>query len=156
VKLGWIAAGGADDLVGAALERLELVCDTYLSVSTPVQGAAAELLSAGAGVRQQIQSRIAGNFRTLAEHVEQVPSCTLLVADGGWSAVLQVPSLGSEEDLVIDLLREGVVVHPGYFFDFPRESFLVVSLLPTGREFSEGVSRMLGHIHRRSGGPGGP
>jgi alanine-synthesizing transaminase len=154
VKLGWIAAGGAGDLVDAALERLELICDTYLSVSTPVQAAAAELLSRGAGVRKQIQSRIAGNFRTLAEHVERMPACSLLVADGGWSAVLQVPSMGSEEDLVVDLLSEGVVVHPGYFFDFSRDSFLVVSLLPAGREFSEGVSRVLGHIQRRAGGPG--
>jgi len=152
VKLGWIAAGGADDEIGAALERLELICDTYLSVSTPVQAAAAELLSRGAVVRKQIQARIAANYRTLAEQIASVPSCTLLVADGGWYAVLQVPSIGSEEDLVVDLVGDGVIVHPGYFFDFPRESFLVVSLLPVEREFADGVNRVLGHIQRRTGG----
>ena len=152
VKLGWIAAGGSDDLVSAALERLELICDTYLSVSTPVQAAAAELLSRGAVVRKQIQSRIAANYRTLAEQVELAPSCTVLVADGGWYAVLQVPTIGAEEDLVVDLVRQGVIVHPGYFFDFARESFLVVSLLPAEREFADGVSRVLQHIQQRTGG----
>ena len=98
VKLGWIAAGGADEAIGPARERLERICVTYLSVSTPVQAAAAELLSRGAVVRAQIQARIAANYRTLADRVAAVPSCTLLVADGGWSAVLQVPSIGSEED----------------------------------------------------------
>jgi aspartate/methionine/tyrosine aminotransferase len=148
VKLGWIALAGDDDLVGAALERLELICDTYLSVSTPVQAAAAELLARGASIRKQIQARIASNYRTLAQQVEAVPSCTLLVADGGWYAVLQVPSLGSEEDLVVSLVDRGVVVHPGYFFDFPRESYLVVSLLPPPQDFANGVAAVLRHIEQ--------
>ena len=148
VKLGWMALAGDDDLVGAALERLELICDTYLSVSTPVQAAAADLLARGAVIRKQIQARVAANYRTLAEQVETVPSCTLLVADGGWYAILQVPSLGSEEDLVVFLVDRGVVVHPGYFFDFPRESYLIVSLLPPEREFADGVAAVLRHVEQ--------
>ena len=148
VKLGWIALAGADERVRGALARLELVCDTYLSVSTPVQAAAAELLSCGAAVRKQIQTRIASNYRTLAQRVETVPACTLLVADGGWYAVLHVPTIVSEEDLVVSLVGAGVVVHPGYFFDFPRESYLVVSLLPPDREFDEGVTTVLRHIEQ--------
>jgi len=146
VKLGWMAAAGAGDVVAEALARLELICDTYLSVSTPIQAAAAELLSRGAAVRTQIQTRIASNYRTLAERLEAVPSCTLLVADGGWSAVVRVPSIGSEEDLVVDLVGKGVLVHPGYFFDFPHESYLVVSLLPPESEFADGVGRVLRHV----------
>jgi aspartate/methionine/tyrosine aminotransferase len=148
VKLGWMALGGDDELVGAALERLELICDTYLSVSTPVQAAAGELLARGAPIRKQIQARVASNYRTLAERVEAVPSCRLLVADGGWYAILQVPSLESEEDLVVSLVDGGVAVHPGYFFDFPRESYLVVSLLPAERDFVEGVAAVLRHFER--------
>jgi alanine-synthesizing transaminase len=148
VKLGWIAIAGADDPVSGALERLELICDTYLSVSTPVQAASAELLSCGSAIRKQIQTRIASNYRTLAEQVDAVPSCTLLVADGGWYAVIQVPSIGSEEDLVVSLVDAGVVVHPGFFFDFPRESYLVVSLLPPEDVFAEGVTTVLRHIER--------
>ena len=148
VKLGWIALTGNDDLVGVALERLELICDTYLSVSTPVQAAAADLLVRGAAIRTQIQARVASNYRALAKRTEAVPSCTLLVADGGWYAVLQVPSLESEEDLVVSLVDRGVVVHPGYFFDFPRESYLVVSLLPPERDFADGVAAVLRHIEQ--------
>jgi hypothetical protein len=148
VKLGWIAIAGADDRVGGALERLELICDTYLSVSTPVQAAAAELMSCGSAIRKQIQARIASNYRTLAEQVDAVPSCTLLAADGGWYAVVQVPSIGSEEDVVAALVDAGVVVHPGFFFDFPRESYLVVSLLPPERDFADGMTTVLRHIER--------
>jgi hypothetical protein len=148
VKLGWMALAGDDDLVAAALERLELICDTYLSVSTPVQAAAADLLERGAVIRTQIQARVSANYRKLAAAVEKVPSCTLLVADGGWYAVLQVPSLGSEEDLVLSLVDRGVVVHPGYFFDFPRESYLIVSLLPAERDFADGVATVLRHVEQ--------
>ena len=146
IKLGWMAVAGSSELVAEALDRLEHVCDTYLSVSTPIQAAAAELLSRGAAVRTQIQSRIAANYRTLAEQVEAVPSCTLLVADGGWSAIVRVPSIGTEEELVVGLAREGILVHPGYFFDFPHESYLVVSLLPPEDEFAEGIAGVLRHV----------
>jgi alanine-synthesizing transaminase len=146
IKLGWIAAAGPDDLVADALSRLELICDTYLSVSTPVQAAAAELLSRAAVVRKQIQTRIAANYRTLADRIEGMPSCSLLVADGGWSAVIRVPSIETEEDLVIGLVDEGVLVHPGYFFDLPHESFVVVSLLPPEDQFADGIGIVSRHI----------
>ena len=146
VKLGWIAAGGPQALVADALERLELICDTYLAVSTPVQLAAAELLQRGAAVRSQISTRSVANYRTLQQAVAGVPACRALPADGGWYAVLQVPSLESEEALVLRLLDEGVLTHPGYFFDFPRESFLVVSLLPPEPAFADGIARVLRHF----------
>ena len=145
-KLGWMAVSGPDALVADALERLELVCDTYLAVSTPVQLAAAELLERGAAVRAQIASRVAANYRALQAAVSGTPSCRVLRSDGGWYAVLQVPSLESEEDLVLRLLADGVLTHPGYFFDFPRESFLIVSLLPPETSFADGISRVLRHF----------
>jgi alanine-synthesizing transaminase len=148
VKLGWIAAGGPEPLVTAALERLELVCDTYLAVSMPAQLAAPALLERGAAVRSQISIRIRANYHTLQVLAGAVASCRVLRSGGGWYAVLQVPSLESEEDLVLRLLGEGVLAHPGYFFDFPRESFLVVSLLPPEAAFADGISRLLGHFDR--------
>jgi alanine-synthesizing transaminase len=147
VKLGWIAAGGPDRLVSEALSRVEFVCDTYLSVSTPVQAAAAELLHAGAPVRADIQSRIVKNYQTLRMLVAAAPACQVLAAQGGWYGLVQVPSFSAEEDLVVDLvINEGVLVHPGYFFDFPRESFLVVSLLAPEPDFADGIGRMLRHF----------
>lgn len=153
VKLGWMAVGGPDELVDRALERLELVCDTYLSVSTPVQAAAPELIERAAPVRAQIQARIAANYRHLVEQTATVPACSVLHAEGGWYAVMQVPSLGSEEDLVVTLVdRVGVLAHPGYFFDFPRESYLVVSLLPREDVFADGVRRVLQHVESEMSG----
>jgi aspartate/methionine/tyrosine aminotransferase len=147
VKLGWIAMGGPEALVEAARARLELICDTYLSVSTPVQLAAPDLLERGAVVRRQIQARIAGNFETLARAAARHPACDLLRAEGGWYAVLRTPATRSEEALVVDLVeRDGVLVHPGYFFDFPAESFLVVSLLVRPGEFVEGIGRIFERI----------
>ena len=146
VKLGWMAVGGPDRVVTRALERLELVCDTYLAVSTPVQLAAAELLERGAAVRSQIAARVVANYRALQAAVAGAPSCRVLRSEGGWYAVLQVPSLEPEEDLVLRLLADHVLTHPGYFFDFPRESFLVVSLLPRETSFAVGVSRVLRHF----------
>jgi alanine-synthesizing transaminase len=146
VKLGWIAVSGPDALVASAIDRLELVCDTYLSVSTPVQVAASALLTAGAGIRAQIAARTLENYRSLHSTIGSVPSCRMLRSDGGWSAVLQVPSLESEEDLVLRLLDDGVLAQPGYFFDFPRESFLVVSLLTPPAALADGISRVLRHF----------
>ena len=146
-KLGWIAASGPERLVAEAVEPAGVSCDTYLSVSTPVQAAAAELLEAGAPVRTRIQSRVAANYRTLRTLVAAVPACQVLAAEGGWYGVVQVPSFSTEEDLVVDLLtNDGVLVHPGYFFDFPRESFLVVSLLVPEPEFADGIGRILRHF----------
>ena len=147
VKLGWLAVSGPDALVGAALDRLELVCDTYLSVSTPVQCAAPELLERGAGVRAQIAARVAANYRRLQHDVSTFPAVRVLAADAGWYAVLQVPTLQSEDDLVVSLVEEaGVLTHPGYFFDFPKESFLVLSLLPSESVFSDALVRLLRHV----------
>jgi len=144
VKLGWVAVAGSGALAGAALERLEHICDSYLAVSTPVQLAAAELLERGTAIRLQIAARVKTNYRWLKAAVAGVPSCQVLDSDAGWYAVLHVPSFESEDELVVGLLTtDGVLAHPGYFFDFPRESFLVVSLLAPEAPFADGIGRVL-------------
>ena len=144
VKLGWIAVTGPDALVADALARLEVIADTYLSVSTPVQVAAARLIEAGATTRSALSDRLHRNLRSLRSALASATSVSLLEPDGGWCAVLQVPAIGSEEALALRLASNAhVIVHPGYFFDFPREAFLVVSLLPEPGVFDEGVARML-------------
>ena len=148
VKLGWILVDGPETLAGGALVRLELICDTYLSVSTPVQQAAPSLIAAGAVVRAGILDRIRSNDHELRSLAVGYPSIQVLPCEAGWSAVLRVPSTRAEEDLVVELLeRDGVLVHPGFFFDFPHESFLVVSLLPERPAFVEGVRRVLERAH---------
>ena len=152
VKLGWFAVAGPQQHVAAALERIEFVCDSYLPVATPVQLAAAELLARGATVRDQIAARVAANYRHLHAAAAAAPSCRVLCSDGGWYAVIHVPSYEPEEDLVVRLLMtDGVLAHPGYFFDFPDESYLVVGLLAAPADFGEGVGRILRYFARKAG-----
>jgi len=144
LKLGWIGFGGPSHLVDEMLGRYEIIADTYLSVSTPIQAAAAELIESGAAIRAQILARVKRNLESLRAHAAAFPSIGVLPVEGGWSAVLQVPSLGSEETLVLDLLeKDEVLVHPGYFFDFPREAFIVISLLVEPALFDRSLARVL-------------
>ena len=144
MKLGWIAATGPERLRDEALERLEFVGDAYLSVSTPVQLAAGRLLEIGDRNARRISARVRENRTHLASLLHPESACRLLPGDGGWSAVLRVPAIRSEEELVLLLVEEdGVLVHPGYFFDFPGEAYLVVSLLPEPDTFRRGLENLL-------------
>ena len=142
VKLAWMAVSGPPALRDEALTRLELVADTFLSVGTPIQRAAPAILEAGPRLRGPIQERVTGNLKLLRAALEGSPA-TVLDAEGGWSAVVRVPATRSEDEWVLALLEEdGVLVHPGYFFDFPAEAYLVLSLLPGAGVFAEGVGRL--------------
>ena len=152
VKLGWIAAAGPEPLMSEAFERLELAADSYLSVGTPVQLAAAELLERGVVMRRQIAARVSRNYSRLKQIGSSAPSCLVLTSEGGWYAVVQVPTFRSEEQLILDLLDDGVLAHPGYFFDFPRESFVIVSLLPPEASFVSGVERLIQRATRVEAG----
>jgi alanine-synthesizing transaminase len=143
-KLGWLAMNGPARDVGAMLGALEVIADTYLSVSTPVQVAAAELLERGADIRRQIQERLARNLRALRQAGAAAPEVSVLTVEGGWSATVQVPRYRSEEALVLELLTaERALVHPGYFFDFEREAFIVLSLLVHPEIFERTIGRVL-------------
>jgi hypothetical protein len=143
VKLGWIAVDGPGRRVRDALQRLEIICDTYLSVSTPVQIAAPRLIETGRAIRAAIADRLDRNLQYLRAAAAAHGVVSLLEPEGGWSAVVRVPATDSEESLVLRLLdRARVLVHPGYFFDFFTEAFLVVSLLPETTLFAEAVDRV--------------
>ena len=144
LKLAWIVVSGPETWRTRAGARLEVVADTYLSVSTPVQRAAPALLARREELQRPIAERASTNRETLRRRLGAGSPASLLDAEGGWSAVLQVPATQSEEDRVTRLLEEqGVLVHPGYFFDFPREAFLVLSLLPPRDVFAEAVDRII-------------
>ena len=144
LKLGWMVLTGPPAQVAAALERLELICDTYLSVATPVQLALDDLLEQGRDLTRQIADRVRQNHARLARIAADHPAATLLPVEGGWYAVIRVPATVSEESLVLDLLENlNVLVHPGYFFDFSTKAFLVISLLPTPSRFEPAARRLL-------------
>ncbi|HLG55751.1 MAG TPA: pyridoxal phosphate-dependent aminotransferase [Vicinamibacterales bacterium] len=144
VKLAWMLARGPAAVRDAALSALELVADTFLSVSTPVQVAAPDLLRRSADIRTAIHHRVARNLAQAREVARRYPSCDLRRTEGGWSTVIRVPATRGEERLVLDLVQhEQVLVHPGFFFDLPHEAFLVVSLLPPEHVFAEAFDRVL-------------
>ena len=143
LKVSWMAIGGSSSTVGAAISRLEFACDTYLSVASPVQHALPELLARGLAMRAQIDARLRRNLEVVRRAAARYPECRVLPVEGGWSAVVQVPATLSEERRVLDLLeRHRVLVHPGYFFDFQREAFLVCSLLTEPRVFDDALPHL--------------
>jgi aspartate/methionine/tyrosine aminotransferase len=144
LKLGWIAVSGPAPARDDALARLEIVADSFLSVGTPVQVAAPALLERLPELQAPIRARVARNREAVSRALALPCPATLLAAEGGWSAVLQVPATVSEEERVLRLLeKHGVLVHPGYFFDFPREAFLVLSLLTPSEVLDEGLRSLL-------------
>ena len=141
MKLGWIAVNGPRKEIAATLPKLELLLDSYLSVATPVQCALGELLKIGSGLHRKIAGRLQRNREALV--VFEGSSVEPLRAEGGWSVILQVPNVRTEEEWLKELLASGgVVVQPGYFYDMPKEAFLVVSLLADPGEFAEGIDKL--------------
>jgi alanine-synthesizing transaminase len=139
-KLGWIRASGPGKR--EALDALELIADHFLSVATPVQVALPELLRIAPRIRDAISERTRTNLVTLRRAFDAVPAARVLPVEGGWSAVIRVPSVQSDEELAMKILDRGVVVQPGYFFDFPSDGYIVISLLPHELPFETGVQRV--------------
>jgi len=145
LKLGWIVVGGRD--APTCLAGLELIADSYLSVATPVQQALPELFALGAEVRAAIAARVAVNRAHLAAALTAAPSTTLLPSQAGWTAIVRLPSVRSDEAWAGALVTNaGVLVQPGYFFDLSGGTFIVVSLLPEPGRFAEGIRRLTRHI----------
>lgn len=144
MKLAWIAVSGPSSTVGAATDRLEIIADTYLSMNSPVQFAAPLLLDQRKTLQPMLLTRARLNLRALDDRLAQQKTCQRLQVQGGWYVVLRVPVTRSDEDLAIAVLREqSVLVHPGHFYDFPDDGFLVLSLITPEESFREGVGRVL-------------
>lgn len=142
MKLAWMIVGGPDALVAPVLERLAWVADAYLSVATPVQHALPALLAAGAISRRAIAARTKRNLDAL-DRAAAGSTATRLDLEGGWYATLQVPRVRSEMETCLRALERGVYVHPGSFFAFEDEAYVVVSLLAPEPAFDAGVAALL-------------
>jgi alanine-synthesizing transaminase len=144
MKLAWIAANGPDAPVRDALTRLEVIADTYLSVSGPLQFALPALLAQRNKMQTQIAERTCDNLKQLERGLAKQKLVSRLEIQGGWYAVLRVPAVESDEALAVRLIeQQSVAVHPGHFYDFPDDGYLIVSLLPPGDSFAEGIDRLL-------------
>lgn len=150
MKVAWIAASGPPPTVSGALSRLEIIADTYLSMNTPVQWATPVLLDQRKGIQRQLLDRVQANLNELDRQLERQKTCERLDVEGGWYAVLRVPVTQSDEELAVELLeRRKVLVHPGHFYDFASDGYLILSLITTPEEFRDGVKGILDHLGER-------
>lgn len=152
MKAAWIVATGPDR--GAALDRLEVIADTFLSMNAPVQGALPAWLEGREAIQRQIRERVRGNLAELDRQLAQQGIVRRLEVEGGWYAVLRIAALEPDETTVRELLERGVWVQPGYFFGMPEAGWLVVSLLGSERDFSTGVTILLDYLGTHQGGNG--
>jgi alanine-synthesizing transaminase len=151
MKVGWIAVSGPEKSARDALARLEFIADTYLSLSAPIQHALPALLAQRQLLQPQLMARIETNLRHLDTQISMQNLVSRLDIEGGWYAVLRVPAVQSDEELAIALLDQcSVAVHPGHFYDFSAEGYLVLSLLVPTDQFAEGLHRILAHIAKRT------
>jgi aspartate/methionine/tyrosine aminotransferase len=150
MKAAWIVATGPE--AGPALERLEVIADTFLSMNAPVQSALPIWLEGRQAIREQIQDRLQTNLAELDRQLVALPAVQRLEREGGWYAVLRIPAIQPDEQTVLELLERGVWVHPGYFFGFAESGWLVVSLLGPEMEFSTGVAGLIDYLRTNQGG----
>lgn len=143
MKLGWIAISGPEALREEAFTRLEFIADTYLSVATPIQLALPAILEEKAALLAPIKARLARNLEALKAAAAACPELTLLPVEGGWSALIQCPATRTDEERALLALDEGVLVHPGHFFDFETGCYLVASLLCDPDVFDEALPPLL-------------
>ncbi len=152
LKLAWIHVSGPEDLKVQALEGLEFIADAYLSVSTPVQLAAGAILRQRKAIQSQILARLSDNSRFLGDALRVSNRCTMLKREGGWYAIIRLPDDASDEEICLRGVEEdGVLVHPGYFYDFPSGNHLVLSLLTPPEVFREGAAKLAARLRRQEG-----
>jgi hypothetical protein len=149
MKLAWIVANGPKSILQEAIERLEIILDTYLSVSMPIQQACIQWFSRRKEIQAEISARLYENKIFLEDCLHRHPSSHCLHAEGGWYAVIRIPRTKNEEEWVLEFLeKDHVFVHPGYFFNGEGEAYIVLSLLPPPKVFREGVSRIFSRIEK--------
>jgi aspartate/methionine/tyrosine aminotransferase len=144
MKAAWLAIFGPQALCRQAGARLEVVADTFLSMNAPVQHALPYMLAERSHVQRQVLARVRENLATLDRHLRTAPALSRLSVQAGWYAVLRVPAVRGGEELAVRLMQQHrVVVHPGQFYGFHGDGWIVVSLLPPSEEFAEGIARLV-------------
>jgi alanine-synthesizing transaminase len=147
MKVAWLVTSGPEREVREAIGRLEVIADTYLSMNAPIQWAAPAMLELRKSIQWQLRQRVKRNLTELDRQLAKQKACQRLSVEGGWYVVLRVPVTRSDEDWTIELLRgKSVLVHPGHFYDFPSDGYLVLSLITRASEFEQGVNRALEEI----------
>ena len=143
MKIAWIATSGPAAEVEPAQARLEIISDTYLSMNAPIQWSLPTLLDQRESIQRQLLDRARSNLAELDRQLAAQKACQRLIVEAGWYAVLRVPVTQTDEELAVELLRQkSVLVHPGHFYDFPSDGYLVLSLITPENEFAQGISKV--------------
>jgi alanine-synthesizing transaminase len=151
MKAAWIVAAGRGVEQTAALDRLEVIADTFLSVNTPVQCALPAWLRDRTAIEAQIRARVVTNLAALDSQLKDFPAARRLALEGGWYATLRIPAVAPDERTILALIERGVFLHPGFFFGLPESGWLVLSLLPEAGEFQAGVANCVDYLSRNQG-----
>jgi alanine-synthesizing transaminase len=147
MKLGWMVVDGPESLRKAAVEKMEIIADTYLSVNTPIQTAFPEIMKLKTGIQKQILARLNQNKKTLFEIIQNHPSCEYLKSEGGWYALLKVPKIRTDDEWTLTFLKhDDVLIHPGHFYNFDQEGYLVISLLGKNDDLDSGLNKIFSRI----------
>jgi alanine-synthesizing transaminase len=141
MKAAWLVCLGPEEARRQAMDRLEIIADTFLSMNAPVQLALPSWLNGRHAIQGEILERVRANYATLTELAATQPHrLRVLECDAGWSAVLGLPGCVGEVDCAERLVRErGVIVHPGSFYGMVDPQRVVVSLLGPPKDFAAGI-----------------
>ncbi len=152
MKVSWIIVDGPHDYVKEAIARLEVIADTFLSVNIASQNALFDWFKISSYIQNQILDRVRNNYAILVHACQETEVCECFMIEGGWYAVVKLKAVGDdfdEEGFVIDLLQhQNVFVHPGYFFDFDENGYIVISLLAQQHLMKEGICRVISQINK--------
>jgi len=149
MKVAWLVTSGPAEQREVAMGRLDVIADTYLSMNAPIQWAIPVLLDQRHDIQKQLMGRVKGNLKELDRQLAAQMICQRLCVEGGWYTILRVPVTRTDEELAIELVRDrSVLVHPGHFYDFPADGYLIISLIAKEEDFREGMRRVVQHLER--------
>jgi alanine-synthesizing transaminase len=150
MKFAWVVTSGPAEEMNSALDRLEVIADTYLSMSAPIQLAAPTLLAQRKRFQPRLMDRVRANLQELDRQLATQDICRRLDVEAGWYVVVRVPATQSDEDLAIEMIQQAsVLLHPGHFYDFPSDGYLILSLITPPLDFQEGSRRLLQLLNQK-------
>ena len=142
-KLAWGVVSGPSKFREEALQRLEIILDTYLDVSSSIQEALPNILGQASDWQSAVRARIEENRRWLQDHLKGT-ALTLLPSSGGWYAIMQLPRTYDDEQWASLLAQEAkLIVQPGYFYDLEQDSCVVISLILQNQDLQTGIERLI-------------
>lgn len=148
LKLGWIAIRGAPGAVEGAYRELELANDTFLSCSGLSQALLPSMFAIGAPFQRRMRACLQRNRDMLCACVEPIAGVSLLPPHGGIHGIMRLDPIAlkrdmDDENMAVDLLeREGVYLHPGYFYGIDDGCAFVLSILKHPTELEAGLTRL--------------